>query len=134
MKNLFKISILCAAFLSFTILPTTDCCAAELASVEGNVYLTLLSESPYLDVLTFENGGNGFSMERLEAKLPGTGTYTDLEVIFDAEWTSTDETTTYTLTGISIAGDVILGWGDKTTGSDNETIGFVGISRILFLD
>ena len=134
MKNLSKTFILCSALFSFTILPITDCFAVEIASTEGNSYLTFMDEPPFLDIFTFEEGGNSFSMEMSEAKLSGTGTYTNMEVLFSAEWASTDESTTYTLTGISIAGIVILGFGEKTADSDNDTIHFVGVLNSLFPD
>jgi hypothetical protein len=73
-------------------------------------------------------------MEMVEATSPGTGTYTDREVLFNAQWTSNDENTTYTLTGMSIASRVILGWGEKVTGSDDDTIFFVGILSSIFPD
>ena len=134
MKNLIKTSIFCLVFSPFTMLLTTDCFAIEIASTEGNSYLTLMDESPYLDIFTFEEGGNSFSMEMLEVKLPGTGSYTNRESLFNAEWTSTDESTAYTITGISIAGIVILGWCDKTTVLDEDTIHFVGILSSIFSD
>ena len=134
MKNLFKTSILCLALLSFAMLQTIDCFAVEIANTEGNSYLTFMDEPPFLDIFTFEDGGNSFSMEMLEAKLPGTGTYTNMEVLFSAEWASTDGSTAYTLTGVSIAGIVILGFGEKTDGSDDDTIHFVGILSSVFPD
>jgi hypothetical protein len=134
MKNFFKVSVFCVAIFSFTILPTTNCFAAELASAEGNSYLTFLNEPPYVDIFTFEEGGDGFSMELLEESLPGTGTYTNLDILFRVEWISTDETTTYDLTGISIAGYMIFGWGEKTVASDDDEIWFVGILSSIFPD
>lgn len=134
MKNLIKTSIFCLVFFPFTMLLTTDCFAVEIASTEGNSYLTFMDKYPYLDIFTFEDGGNSFSMEVLELTLPGTGTYTNMEVLFSAEWASTDESTTYTLTGISIAGIVILGWGDKTADLDDDSIYFVGILNSIFSD
>ena len=139
MRKLFTMGVLLLTFFSFTALSISASFAAEVEGVEGGSYLTFLriGHSINLDILSFEEGGI-FSMSLLEEKMGGAGTYTDLGLLFTAEWTSDDKNTTYTLEGISLVSLVIIGRGEKTVteGSETDTddISFLGILGILIPD
>ena len=138
MKKFFATGIFFLALSSFTILPHSNTFAAEIAGVEGISYLVFLSESPFTDIFSFGEGTDTFHMELREGKTEGAGTYSDHGVLFSANWTSTDETISYSFTGISIVSMVILGGGEKSviSGSSTKTseVFFVGILSILFPD
>jgi hypothetical protein len=138
MKKFFATGIFFLALFSFTILPHSTPLAAEIAGVEGISYLVFLSESPFTDIFSFEEGTDTFHMELREVKTEGAGTYSDHGVLFTAGWTSTDENTSYSLTGISMVSMVIIGGGEKTVISDSTTktseVFFIGILSTLFPD
>jgi len=138
MKKFFATVIFFLALFSFTILPHSNTLAAEIEGVEGISYLVFLSEPPFTDIFSFEQGTDTFHMEVREEKTEGAGTYSDHGVLFSADWTSTDENTSYSFTGISIVSMVIIGGGEKTviSGSSTKTseVFFVGILSTLFPD
>ena len=137
MKKIFATGIFFLTLFSFTAIPHGNCFAAEVEGVEGVTYLTFLNRAPYLDQLSFEEGG-AFHMAILEKDIEGEGTYEDLGVLFTAEWTSTDEDTIYEFTGLSFVGLVIMGNGKRTTTSGNDEdiddIQFFGLSSDLIPD
>lgn len=132
MKKLCVKSIIILTLLTFTVLPSIICYAAEIAGVEGGEYLTFLmiSHSENIDLLSFGKDGT-FSMALLEEEIEGSGTYSDYELLFSAKWESTDGKTTYKLIGVSLVSLVIIGTGEKTVtdGDDTDTddIRFLGI-------
>jgi hypothetical protein len=132
MKKLCVKSIIILTLLTFTVLPSINCYAAEVQGVKGGEYLTFLmiGHSENIDLLTFNKDGI-FSMALLEEEIDGSGTYTDYEVLFSAKWESTDGKTTYKLLGVSLVSLVIIGTGEKTftDGDDTDTddIRFLGI-------
>jgi len=132
MKKLCVKNIIILAIVTFTVLPSIDCYAAEVQGVKGGEYLTFLmiSHSENIDLLTFNKDGT-FSMALLEEEIDGSGTYTDFEVLFSAKWESTDGKTTYKLIGVSLVSLVIIGTGEKTVidGGDTDTddISFLGV-------
>ena len=136
MKKLFITSFLLVTLFSLSL--NGNCCAAEVAGVEGGTYLTFLNRSPYLDQFAFEEGGNTFHMAILEKETEGEGTYDDLGVLFTAEWTSTDGNTTYDISGLSFVSLVIMGYGKRTVISGNEkdtdTVQFFGLQSDLIPD
>jgi len=138
MKKFFAICISFLALSSFTILPNSNTHAAEIEGVEGVTYLTFLNRSPYMDQFSFEEGDNTFHMAVLEKEIEGQGTYEDLGVLFLADWTSTDENTTYAFRGLSFVGLVIMGYGERTvTSGDDEDIDkvqFFGLQNDLIPD
>jgi hypothetical protein len=111
--------------------------AAEMEGVGGGTYLTFLNRTPYLDQFSFEEGG-AFHMAILEKEIEGQGTYDDLGVLFTAEWTSTDQNTTYDFSGLSFVGLVIMGYGKRTvTSGDDEgsdSMQFFGLQSDLIPD
>ena len=135
MKKLSIIGVFFLVLFSFAAIPNSNCLAAEIKGVTGDSYLIFIDQYPYLEIFTFDEEGN-FSMEVLEDTLPGEGTYTDHGPIFTANWTSTEESTTYSLTGLSMVSMVIMGSGRKTVdyGSKTKNIFFVGIWKIIFPD
>ena len=131
----------CSIFLTLLVLPIfpkSTTLAAGIEGVEGISYLVFLSESPFIDIFSFEEGTDTFSMKMREEKTGGTGTYSDHGVLFSAEWTSTDENTSYSFTGFSLVSMVIIGGGEKTVISGNHTktteVFFVGILEKFFPD
>jgi len=138
MKKFFATGLFFVALSSFTILPHSTTLAAEIEGVEGISYLVFLSELPFTDLFSFEEGTDTFHMALLEEKIEGAGTYSDHGVLFSANWTSADETISYSFTGISIVSMVIVGGGEKSviSGSSTKTseVFFVGILSILFPD
>lgn len=138
MKKFFATGIFYLALFSFTVLPHSTILAAEIAGVEGISYLVFLSEPPFTEIFSFEEGTDTFHMEIREEKTEGAGTYSDHGVLFSADWVSTNENTSYSFTGISIVSMVILGGGEKMVVSDSSTktseVFFVGILSKLFPD
>ena len=90
MKKFFPTGIFFTLF-TFTMLSHSTIFAAEIAGVEGITYLTFLSEPPLIDIFSFEEGTDTFTMAIREEKTGGTGTYSDLGALFSADWTSTDD-------------------------------------------
>ena len=126
MKKILITSVLSLSLLALIFLPQSSSFAADIEAVTGNTYLTFISVAPYVSTFIFDDDGT-FSM----SGLPGEGTYDDLDFMFNANWESDDGDTTYTVTGISLVGMVILGWierrevdGDDV---DNDSLYFVGI-------
>ena len=137
MKSLIVGSLFLA--LSFTTLSTSY--SAEIEGVEGIIGLEGSSYLTYIIpdfseplIFSFEEDGT-FSIALPGEELVGAGTYNKLVgVLFQAEWE--DETTIYTLTGISPA-FLIMGIGQRTLISENDTvtdnIRFFGINSELNL-
>jgi hypothetical protein len=133
-----KVVVIVLALSFFMWIPHHTCDAAKVEGVEGNSYLTFLISTfnLYLDIISFKEGT--FSMALLEEQIGGSGEYTDREVLYTAEWTSTDGNTKYNFTGISIVSLVTFGIGEKTVPSGNATdtdqFNFVGILSTLIPD
>ena len=135
MKKLFITALLLLTLLSVSL--NGNSFAAEMEGVGGGTYLTFLNHTPYLDQFSFEEGG-AFHMAILEKEIEGQGTYDDLGVLFTAEWTSTDQNTTYDFSGLSFVGSVIIGYGKRTvtSGDDEESdsMQFFGLQSDLIPD
>ena len=118
MKKLLIVGSLFIVLFSFTTLSSSY--GAEIEGVEGNSYLTfIIPDFSETLIFSFEEEGT-FSIALPGEELAGAGTYTKLVgVLFHAEWE--DETTTYTLIGISPA-FLIIGMGERTVISENGTI------------
>lgn len=133
-----KVTVVLLALSFFICIPHHTCDAAKVEGVEGNSYLAFLISTfdLYLDIISFKEGT--FSMALLEEQIGGSGEYTDSEVLYTAEWTSTDGNTKYNFTGISIVSLVTFGIGDKTVPSgdatDTDQFHFVGILSTLIPD
>ncbi len=138
MKKLCATCVVFLVLFSFSALSDTNCFAAELEGVTGASYLTFISHPPYFEILSFGSDGTTFNMVMLEDTVTGTGTFTDHDLLFSAEWVSSDGNLTYSLGGISLAGVVIIGTGEvkETSGTETDTdnIRFFGILSILFPD
>lgn len=134
-KKPFPKIVFCLAFIFFTALPMYNSSAHEGGGVVGNSYLTFLfAEDDFnLEIFTFDSDGT-FAM----GKNDGTGTYSYFAPIFEVEWTSAEDDTTYAFTGISLVSTVIIGWEDtlSTSSHDDEydSFFFVGIERDIFPD
>jgi len=135
MKKIFLKGFVFLAIFSFISLPVNNSIAVEIDGVVGNSYLTFLfiNYDFDLDIFTFEADGT-FIMERKD----GTGNYEYHAPLFEAEWKSTDETTTYNFTGLSLVSLVIIGWENEIISSshhgDCEINFFVGIGSNLIPD
>ena len=135
MKKIFLKGFVFLAIFSFIALPIHNSIAEEIDGVAGNSYLTFLfMDCDFdLDIFTFEADGT-FIMERKD----GDGNYEYNAPIFEAEWKSADETTTYNFTGLSLVGSVIIGWENETISSrhhgDWGINFFVGIRSNLIPD
>ena len=133
MKSLIVGSLFLA--LSFTTLSTSY--SAEIEGVEGIIGLEGSSYLTYIIpdfseplIFSFEEDGI-FSVALPGRESAGVGTYNKLVgVLFHAEWE--DETTEYTLTGVSPA-FLILGIGQRTIDTVTDDIVFFGINSELNL-
>ena len=137
MKKFCITGVIFVALFSFSVFPTTRCLAAEPEGVTGVSYLTFISSPPYLEIFSFNSDGTTFNMVMLEKQTPGAGTFTDNGILFSAEWMSTDGNLTYDkIVGLSLAGVVIMGTGEKEDIADDDknNIRFIGILSSLFPD
>ncbi len=135
MKKLCTKSIMFLAVFSLIALPAKTGVAHETDGVAGNSYLTFFTIDQLFDIDIFTFGTDGtFIMERKD----GNGNYEYHAPIFEAEWKSTDGTTTYNFTGLSLVSLVIIGWEDElscsTHADESDCIFFVGIYNGIISD
>ena len=135
MKTRCSKSIIFLALFCLSAFSISTVAAHEMDGIVGNSYITFLfiDKSFDLDIFTFETDGS-FVMQRKD----GTGVYEYNSPIFEAEWTSTDGSTTHNFMGVSLVSMVIIGWNDPITTSrhhgDWEGNFFVGIVSNLIPD